>query len=316
MQDYIKAGFTALIVVLIVLPFLIPALRRLKFGQIVREDGPGSHLSKTGTPTMGGIVFVLALPAAMLAAGGHSTEGLLMIFQVTAMGALGFLDDYLKIRNQHSEGLTARQKFIGQLAIAFLFSAALWRMKGGTVWAPFIDRSFNLGLFYIPLAMLVVAATVNGVNFTDGIDGLCSGVTFLVAIAFLLLCRAWRLTGLTWCAGALAGACLGFLLFNLHPAKIFMGDTGSLALGGGVAALALISGTELLLPLVGIIYVAEVSSVILQVGFFRISGGKRLFRMSPVHHHFELGGWDEGTVDIVFWLTTALAALAFLWILL
>lgn len=316
MPDYVKASLTALILASLCLPFLIPALRRLRFGQYVRADGPESHLSKSGTPTMGGVVFLLTIPAAMLVAGGISSEGLLAVFLSVAMGILGFLDDFLKIRKRRSEGLTARQKLVGQIAMAFIFSAVLWKLEGGAVWIPFVNRHVNLGLFYIPAAMLVITATVNGVNFTDGLDGLCSGVTFLVAVTFLLLCRAWGLTRLVWFPGALAGSCMGFLLFNLHPARVFMGDTGALALGGGVAALALLSGTELMLPLLGVVYVAEVSSVILQVGYFKRTGGKRLFRMSPIHHHFELGGWSENMVDLVFWSVTFIAAMAFLWILL
>ncbi|MCL1805029.1 MAG: phospho-N-acetylmuramoyl-pentapeptide-transferase [Clostridiales bacterium] len=316
MPDYLIASFAALAVAVICIPLLIPALRKLGLGQYVRAEGPESHLAKSGTPTMGGLVFLLALPVAMVASGGVTAEGMLPLLLAAAMGLLGFADDFLKIRNHHSEGLTARQKMAGQLAISFIFAAVLWRMEGGSVWLPLVDRHYQLGIFYIPLAMLVITATVNGVNFTDGLDGLCSGVTFLIAVAFLLLCRAWGMTGPALFAGGLAGSCLGFLLFNLHPAKVFMGDTGALALGGGVAALALLTGTELLLPLLGIIYVVEVGSVILQVGYFRLTGGKRLFRMSPLHHHFELGGWNEGRVDAVFWLATLIAALAFLWIML
>jgi phospho-N-acetylmuramoyl-pentapeptide-transferase len=252
----------------------------------------------------------------MLMTGKATVEILAAVFLIVAMGGLGFLDDFLKLRNRHSEGLTAAQKMIGQIVVAFIFSVALWKLTGGKVWTPFIDRYINLGILYIPLAILIISATANGVNFTDGIDGLCSGVTFIVAIAFMLLCQVWDMPRLASLAGSLAGGCMGFLLFNLHPARVFMGDTGSLALGGAVASLALLTGTELLLPILGIIYVAEVASVILQVGFFKLTHGKRLFRMSPLHHHFELCGWGESRVDVVFWLATAVAAFAFLWILL
>ena len=314
MPDYLKAGLLSLGLAVIGIPLLIPVLRRLGFGQYVREDGPGSHLRKSGTPTMGGIVFLLTIPAAVFFAGRPAAENLLALFLVLAMGLLGFLDDILKIRGHHSEGLTSRQKIVGQIVVALLFAAALWRMQGGRVWLPLVNSYMDLGLFYIPAAVFVITSTVNGVNFTDGIDGLCSGVTFLVAVAFLLLCRAWGLPQLTSLAGALAGSCLGFLLYNLHPARVFMGDTGALALGGAVAALALLSDTALLLPLLGIIYVAEVASVILQVTWFRATGGKRLFRMSPLHHHFELGGWKESRVDLVFWAVSACAAMLFLWV--
>jgi phospho-N-acetylmuramoyl-pentapeptide-transferase len=316
MPNHVTATIAALALVLAGIPFLVPALRKLSFSQYVRAEGPETHLAKSGTPTMGGLVFLLAMPAAMLCAGGFTVEGWLAVFLTVAMGALGFVDDYMKIRNHHSEGLTARQKLVGQLVVAFIFSFALCWVEGGDLWLPLVDRHIELGVFHIPIAMLVIVATANGVNFTDGVDGLCAGVTFLVAVAFLLLCSAWSLTRLAWFAGALAGCCLGFLLFNLHPAKVFMGDTGSLALGGGVAALALLTGTEMLLPLLGIVYVAEVASVMLQRKYFKLTGGKRLFRMSPIHHHFELGGWSESRVDAVFWLVTLCAAMTFLWMLL
>ncbi len=315
MPDYLKAGLTALAVALISGPFLIPALRRFKFGQFIRQEGPQSHLTKSGTPTMGGIMFLIAIPAAMFFAGKVGIESFLALYLVLAMGILGFLDDYLKIKKRQSEGLTSKQKFIGQILVALVFAAVLWWLKGGRVWLPFVNRFYDIGILYIPVAIFIIAATVNGVNFTDGLDGLCSGVTFFVALAFLLLCRAWGLSQLTWFAASLAGSCLGFLFFNLHPARVFMGDTGSLALGGGVAALALLSGTEFLLPLLGVVYVAEVLSVILQVGYFRLTGGKRLFRMAPLHHHFELCGWNESQVDIAFWFLTAIVSLIFLGIL-
>jgi phospho-N-acetylmuramoyl-pentapeptide-transferase len=315
MPDYLKAGLTALAVALCGEPILIPVLRKIKFGQFVRQEGPQSHLAKSGTPTMGGIVFLAALPAAVLFTGKAGPESLLALCLVLAMGALGFGDDYLKIKKRQSEGLTSKQKFMGQCLVALAFAAALWWLRGGQVRLFFISSFYDLGILYIPVAAFIIVATVNGVNFTDGLDGLCSGVTFFVALAFLLLCRAWGLTQLTWLAAGLAGSCLGFLFFNLHPARVFMGDTGAMALGGAVAALALLSGTEFLLPLLGMIYVAEVLSVILQVSYFRLTGGKRLFRMSPLHHHFELCGWNESQVDIAFWSLTALAALVFLGIL-
>jgi len=241
MPDYGIAGLTALALAVLVLPFLIPALRKLKFGQYVREDGPRSHLGKAGTPTMGGCVFLLAIPAAMFFSGPVTGEGRAALYLMIAMGALGFADDYLIIRRHNAKGLSARQKMIGQIIVAFFFAAVLWRMQGGRIWLPMINRYVDLGLLYIPAAVFVITATVNGVNFTDGIDGLCSGVTFIVALAFILLCRAWALPlGLRF-AAALAGSCLGFLCFNLFPARVFMGDTGSLALGGAVSALALLT---------------------------------------------------------------------------
>ena len=314
MPEYLIAGIAAAAIALMGLPIMIPILRGLKFGQTVREDGPQSHLAKSGTPTMGGCVFCVAMPGAMLLSGSVTVESALAIGLILAMGALGFLDDFLKIKRHSADGLSARQKMAGQIVFAALFATGLWLTRGGAVWLPFVDRHLDLGIFIIPLAAFVIIATANGVNFTDGVDGLCSGVTFLVAIAFFLLSLEWRMPQTARLAAALAGSCLGFLCFNLHPAKVFMGDTGSLSLGAAVAALALLTDTALLLPLLGVIYVAEVSSVILQVRYFKMTGGKRLFRMSPIHHHFELCGWNEMRVDLVFWLTTAIAAAAFLWI--
>ncbi len=316
MPDYILAGLAALMAALVSGPVLLPALRRFKFGQFVREDGPQSHLAKTGTPTMGGVMFFLTLPAAMLAAKSITAESWLAFFLFAGLGALGFADDYRKIRKRQSEGLTAKQKLAGQLIVATVFAAAVWWLRGGGLWLPFAERIADLGVFYIPWVVFIVVGTANAVNLTDGLDGLAAGVTFLVALAFLLLCRAWNLDHLSWFAGGLAGTCLGFLVFNIHPARVFMGDTGSLALGGGVAALAILTGTELLLPLLGIIYVAEVLSDILQVAYFRRTHGRRLFRMAPLHHHFELGGWSENKVVGTFWAVTFFGAIAYLYILL
>jgi len=316
LPDYILAGAAALLIALICGPILIPILRRFKFGQFVRNDGPQAHLTKTGTPTMGGIMFFLTLPAGMLFAEKLTAESWLALFLAFALGILGFSDDFLKIKNRRSEGLTAKQKFLGQTIIAFVFAVTLWFLKGGDLWLPFIGHSVDIGLWKIPLIIFIVVGTANAVNLTDGLDGLAAGVTFIVALAFMLLCRAWSLTHLTWYAGAMAGSCLGFLFFNLHPARVFMGDTGSLFLGGQVAALAILTDTELLLPLLGLIYVAEVLSDILQVAYFKRTHGKRLFRMAPLHHHFELCGWSESRIDVTFWLITAVCALIYLWILL
>ena len=316
MPDYIKAGLAALAAALFSGPLLIPILRRFKFGQFVRSDGPKTHLTKTGTPTMGGVMFFLTMPIAALFAESLSWRSFAALALLLALGLVGFADDFLKIKKRQSEGLTAKQKFAAQAVIGLVFGGFIWLVRGGALWLPFVNQYLELGPLYILFAAVLVAAAANAVNFTDGLDGLCSGVTFFVALAYLLLCRAWSLTDLTWYGGALAGSCVGFLFFNLHPARIFMGDTGSLALGGGVAALAILTETELLLPLLGIVYVIEVLSVILQVAYFKKTRGKRLFRMAPIHHHFELCGWNESQVDAAFWLATALAALLFLGILL
>ena len=314
MPDYFKAGFAALAMALAAGPVLIPALRRFKLRQFVREDGPQRHLAKSGTPTMGGILFLLTMPFALLFVERIGRESWLALYLLLTMALVGVSDDYLKTKKRQSEGLSSRQKLMGQMLAALLFSILLWQFQGGWVWLPFLNRYWYMGVYYIPYASFIIVATVNGTNLTDGLDGLCAGVTFLVAFAYALYCWACGLTHVTWFAAALAGSCLGFLMFNLHPARVFMGDTGSLALGGGVAALALLTGTELLLPLLGIVYVSETISVILQVAYFKATGGKRLFRMAPLHHHFELCGLRESVVSVVFWLVTVLAAALFLWI--
>ncbi|MEG1662108.1 MAG: phospho-N-acetylmuramoyl-pentapeptide-transferase, partial [Clostridiales bacterium] len=232
LPDYILAGTAALIIALVSGPLLIPVLRRFKFGQFVRTDGPKAHLVKTGTPTMGGIMFFFTLPVAMLFAQHITEESWLALWLMLGLGILGFMDDYLKINKRQSEGMTAKQKFLGQLVVAAFFAGAVWWLRGGALWLPFLERQQDIGMLYVPWVILIVVGTANAVNLTDGLDGLASGVTFFVALAFLLLCRAWSLGHLTWFAGGMAGSCLGFLFFNLHPARVFMGDTGSLALGG------------------------------------------------------------------------------------
>ena len=315
MPDFLVAAVASFVIAAASLYTFIPVLRKIKFGQYVRREGPSSHLSKAGTPTMGGCVFFLSITGAMFIAGGGGPGDYLAAFLIISMGVIGFLDDLLKIRRKDSGGLSKSQKMAGQILAALVFSTVLWRLQGGWIWLPSSARLYDMGVLFVPAAAFVTIATVNGVNFTDGIDGLCSGVTFIVAVAYLLLCRAWGLTGVAWLAGALAGSCLGFLCFNVHPAKVFMGDTGSLALGGAVAALALYTRTAVLLPLLGIVYVVEVGSVMLQVRYFKMTGGKRIFRMSPLHHHFELGGWNEVSIDIMFWAFTCVAAAVFLWVL-
>ncbi|MCL1848328.1 MAG: phospho-N-acetylmuramoyl-pentapeptide-transferase [Clostridiales bacterium] len=293
---------------------LIPVLRKLKFGQTVREDGPQSHLAKTGTPTMGGCIFLLVIPLAVRISGEVPWEGAMAIGLIWAMGALGFLDDFLKIRRRHADGLRSRQKMAGQILISTLFAAAFWWMRGGRMWIPFVNIEYDFQILFIPIAAFIIIATGNGVNFTDGIDGLCSGVTAIIAMAFVPLSVAWRMPLIGRLSAALLGSCMGFLFFNRPPAKVFMGDTGSLSLGAAVAALALLTDTALMLPLLGVVYMAEVLSVILQVRYFKMTGGKRLFRMSPIHHHFELSGWSEIRINVMFYLVTFAAAAAFLWI--
>jgi len=305
---------TSFLIVLLLAPRVIPALKRLKFGQEVREDGPQSHLKKQGTPTMGGVLFLSSVTAASLLgmsfSGGWS-DGLKILFLALSFGLIGMADDYLKIRKHQSEGLKARQKFLLQLAAALIF--VLWLTQsesagtpGTRVLVPFTgQRGFwDMPVWlFVPFALFVILGTDNGVNFTDGLDGLCSSVTAVVA-AFFALVGLLSSRGTMTVSAAVLGGLLGFLLFNAYPAKVFMGDTGSLFLGGFVAGAACVSGTELYVPIVGFIYMIEVISVIIQVGYFKKTHGKRFFKMAPIHHHFELCGNSETQVVTAFSIVT------------
>jgi phospho-N-acetylmuramoyl-pentapeptide-transferase len=309
------AGVGALILGLILGPLLIPRLRKLHLGQYIRSDGPQRHLDKSGTPTMGGILFLIILPVVQVISGNTDLRSLMVLLAVVGFGLIGMTDDLLKFRHRQSEGLSPRQKMAAQVAFSLIFVTLVYGLTGvRSVTLPVGGRTLYLGMWYIPIMMFVMVATVNAVNLTDGVDGLAAGVTFIVALAYTLLFRNWNLEGLAQFAGALAGVCLSFLFYNLHPAKLFMGDTGALCLGGAVGALAVLSDTAALLPLLGIVYVLEAGSDILQVTYFKWTHGRRLFRMAPLHHHFELKGWSEERIVVVFWLTSALAALLFLWI--
>ncbi len=308
----IFAALLAFAASVILCPMMIPFLTKLKFGQNVRSDGPKSHLAKTGTPTMGGIVILLSIT---LGAGLFlidNKDGLMCLFVTLAYGFIGFIDDYIKVVRKRSLGLRAYQKFIAQVFITAVFSYYLYNMEGfQTTIYIFFTKSmyFDLGVLYIPFIFFVMLGTVNGVNFTDGLDGLASGVTLLVVLFFLFLSYALGFEGLLPLSGAAAGALLGFLLFNAHPARVFMGDTGSLALGGFVAAVAIITKMEMLILIVGFVYLIEVMSVALQVSYFKISGGKRIFKMAPIHHHFEQSGWPETRVVALFYVMTAVCCL-------
>ncbi|MBO8159319.1 phospho-N-acetylmuramoyl-pentapeptide-transferase [Thermosyntropha sp.] len=304
------AGLIAVITVLLMGPFMIPFLTRLKAGQSIREEGPKSHYVKAGTPTMGGIMIVTAVMVAIFFMAGDSVEAWGAMFVMLAFGGVGFLDDYRKVVLKRSLGLKAREKLIGQLIIGIVFGLFLifYFERGTEVIIPLLKGAVDLGHLYIPFLILVLMGTSNAVNLTDGLDGLASGVTFFVAIALALTSI---MTGhyelLIFCM-ALAGACIGFLVFNRHPARVFMGDTGSMALGGAIAAVAAFNKMEIALVIIGGVYVLEALSVIIQVAFFKTTG-KRIFLMSPLHHHFELKGWPEKKVVRFFWLLSALFAL-------
>ena len=297
---------TAFIVCALIGPVLIPYLHKLKFGQSIRECGPASHMKKSGTPTMGGLMMLAALVLALC--WGKFTPHVLMALVLTLGHALiGFLDDYIKVVMKRNLGLTAKQKFLLQfiLAGAYVYFAET-HLQNTTLWVPLLDVTFDFGWAYYALAFILLVGTTNAVNLTDGLDGLVSFVSVPVTLAFAFIAYMQGMLDVSGFALGLTGACLGFLLFNRHPAQVFMGDTGSLALGGGVAALALLTHTELLLVIIGGIYVAEATSVIIQVAYFRLTGGKRFFRMAPLHHHFELGGWKEVKVVECFTIVSFL----------
>ncbi len=298
---------------------LIPVLRRLKFGQEIREEGPKWHEKKSGTPTMGGFIFliamVIALPAAMAAGNalGEMVPGvrpILMLVVVTlAFAAIGFLDDYIKVILKRNLGLTAGQKFGLQflVALAYVSWAVFSKNVDTVVRIPFTEASWNLGWFFIPFAVIVVLATVNSVNLTDGLDGLATSVTLAVAVFFLLVSTVGRLfhPAVALFSSAMIGGLLGFLLYNKYPAKVFMGDTGSLALGGAVCGMAILLEEPLALLIVGFVYVMESLSVIMQVTSYQLTG-KRIFKMSPIHHHFEMCGMSERKIVAMFTAVTVI----------
>lgn len=304
-QILLPAG-VALAVALIATPLLIPVLKRIKAGQSIREEGPESHLIKSGTPTMGGIAIIGAAIAGCLVTGAYDTNMFIALLAFVSFGILGFLDDFVKVAKKRNLGLTAKQKLILQILIALglAFYQAKVSVYGTSIYIPFVGVHWDMGVFYIPFIAFVVVAMANSVNLTDGLDGLAAGCTMIVTLFLALVGVAFNFHSTAVFCAALTGACLGFLAFNRYPAKVFMGDTGSLALGGGVAAAAILMNIELIIPIAGGVYVAEAVSVILQVFYFKKTGGRRLFRMAPLHHHFELGGWKETKVVIVFWLVT------------
>lgn len=296
----------SVIVAYLLAPLVLPILSRLKFGQTVREDGPASHLSKNGTPTMGGIIFIASTLIGAIITRRFSSEMSFAMSFMLLFGLVGFLDDYIKVVLKRSLGLRAYQKILLQLVFAIVL--AIYQRNtsamGTELIIPFYrNETLDLGIFYIPFLVFVIIAITNSVNLTDGLDGLASSVTFVVAAFFSLIAVYMGYGHLAIFMSAVAGGCLGFLRVNRFPAKVFMGDTGSMALGGAVAAAAVILNLSLFIPIVGFIYFAESMSVIIQVFSFKIFK-KRVFKMSPIHHHFELSGWKELKVVKVFYLTT------------
>lgn len=308
-QRMILAFAVSLVVCLVIGPVLIPALRRLKFGQSVRTDGPQRHLQKQGTPTMGGVMFFFSFILGTIFLAGDSMNTYFLLACAIGFGLIGFIDDYIKIVKKRSLGLTAKQKLLAQIVFSLLLAyVSDWLGIGTSIIIPILGWTLELNLLYYFFIVFLFVGTTNAVNLTDGLDGLASGVTLIVALGYTLIGVLQSQTEVIVFGAALAGSCLGFLVFNHYPAKIFMGDTGSLALGGAVAALAIVTKTELLLPLIGIIYVSEVISDIIQVSVYKWKK-VRVFKMAPLHHHFELCGWSEQKVVRVFWATTAIAVL-------
>lgn len=282
-------------------PLFIPLLRRLKFGQQIRTDGPQSHLKKSGTPTMGGIIIMLAVLLAFLKFSDKTSEFWVLLVASLGFGLVGFLDDYIKIVFKRSLGLTAMQKLIGQLLFSVIICILLHQMHHSTVVSiPGTSASLDFGWFYYVFVVIMLFGTTNAVNFTDGVDGLLAGTGAVAFAAFAILALHASEHESAIFSATMIGAMLGFLVFNAHPAKVFMGDTGSLGIGGGMAAVAILTKTEILLVIIGGVFVLEMLSVILQVGSFKLRG-KRIFKMSPIHHHFELSGWSEWKVVTSFW---------------
>ena len=311
-HETILAIIIAFAISALLCPIIIPFLHKLKFGQQVRDDGPESHLKKQGTPTMGGLIILSSIIITSVFYIPSYPKIIPVLFVTVGFGIIGFLDDYIKIVMKRSEGLKPMQKLVGQFIITGIF--AWYLLNSGEVGTDmlipftggFDGGSFlSLGIFFVPALFFIMLGTDNGVNFTDGLDGLCTSVTILVA-TFLTIVAIGEDMGISPITGAVVGSLLGFLLLNVYPAKVFMGDTGSLALGGFVAASCYMMRMPLFIPVIGLIYLVEVLSVIIQVIYFKRTGGKRIFKMAPIHHHFELCGWSETRVVAVFAIVTAI----------
>ena len=289
--------------------FAIPLLKKLKARQSIREEGPKSHRIKSGTPTMGGLFMLLSAVLVVIFNKMIDPSVLWLLFLTLGHGLLGFLDDFIKAEKKRNLGLTAKQKMLGQIILAVLFC---WGVVDTlhlpySIAIPFTHTDISIGLLYYPFVVLVIVGASNAVNLTDGLDGLASGCCVIAFSAYALFCYMTGFNDLGYFIIILAGSCIGFLFFNYHPAKIFMGDTGSLALGGAIAGISVMTRTELLLIFLGLIFVLEALSVIIQVASFQLTG-KRVFKMSPLHHHFELSGWSEVHVVWAFWIFEGIAA--------
>lgn len=314
LEQAVYAIIISFVIGVILCPIVIPMLRKLKFGQNVRDDGPETHLAKQGTPTMGGVSFLVAFVITSIFFLKGNMDGAAIMLLTLGFGLVGFLDDYIKVVKKRSLGLRAYQKLLLQLVFTGFFCVYVLKNVGTAIYVPFTNGlMLDLGILFVPFLFVAVLGTVNGVNLTDGLDGLSSGVTLLVAAFFMIVSWAAGSTVAPVC-GAIIGGLLAFLIFNSYPAKVFMGDTGSLALGGFVASVAFILKMPIFIVIVGFIYLWESITVMLQVGWFKITKkkygeGRRLFKMAPFHHHLEKCGWRETKVVTLFYVTTALLCL-------
>lgn len=313
-QDVLLPLFAAFLISVLLSPVIIPFLQKLKVGQTEREEGVKSHLKKAGTPTMGGLIILISIVITSLFYIGRFPRMIPVLFLVLGFGLIGFLDDYLKVVLRRSDGLFPKQKMLGQIIVTTVFIVYIWNMDASCLdfLIPFTGGKVLTGgwvrIAAVPIAYLAIIGTVNGVNFTDGLDGLATGVTTMVAV-FFTVASLMLGGGIEPLTAAVTGALLGFLLFNVYPAKVFMGDTGSLALGGFVAGSAYMMKMPIFILIVGLVYLVEVLSVMIQVTYFKKTGGKRFFKMAPIHHHFELCGWSETRVVTVFTVITAFLCL-------
>ncbi len=315
-MEYGIAFALALISTLVLGKIGIPLLQRLKAQQSIREEGPQAHLAKAGTPTMGGLFMMLALVLTICIVPPYSVTLWMLLFLTLGHGLLGFSDDFIKAVKRRNLGLTAKQKLAGQvvLAVLFCYISTTYAALPTTLWIPLADITVDLGVAYYILALFIIIGTTNAVNLTDGLDGLATGISAIAGAAYAVVGLLVGSLSVTFFGIIVSAVCLGFLYFNANPAKVFMGDTGSLALGGAFAGMAIATKTEILLVIIGFVFVVEALSVILQVASFK-TRGVRIFRMSPIHHHFELGGWSERKVVYVFWavsLVTSLLGIAVL----
>ena len=308
----VKTFLAVFILALIAGPIFIPILTKLKFGQVVREDGPASHQKKTGTPQIGGLIFIIPIVIVAFFLYSDYPEILPMVLVTVGFGIVGFVDDYIKVVRKNNKGLDEKQKTLGLFIVAILFTVylLLYTDLGTATIIPFLGKEIVLPVWvYTIFLVIFMYLTTNSVNLTDGVDGLCSGVTLIVAMFFAVAAAGVsELEYVQIFSALIAAGCLGFLVFNIHPARVFMGDTGSLALGGAVSAMAIMMRMPLIVLIVGGIYVLEALSVVIQVYSFKKTG-KRVFKMAPIHHHFELSGWKETKIVYVFWGITLILCL-------